>query len=109
MIVVLTGHVTIEGSLGDGEAEMVLLGREGSDVEIHADGEARLLILAGEPFDDQIVGSGPIVMNNEAELRHAASAFTNVLFVISATCLKRPDPHPRLAAPLPCAGTQPPL
>src|SRR3546814_12798905 len=38
MIVVLTGHVTIEGSLGAGETEMVLLGREGRDVEIHADG-----------------------------------------------------------------------
>src|SRR3546814_11524990 len=59
MIVVLTGHVTIEGSLGAGEAEMVLLGREGSDVEVHADGEARLLILTGEPIEEPSVGYGP--------------------------------------------------
>src|SRR3546814_6687784 len=37
MIVVLTGHVTIEGSLGAREAEMVLVGREVSDVEVNAD------------------------------------------------------------------------
>src|SRR3546814_17232670 len=72
MIVVLTGHVTIEGSLGAGEAEMVLLGREGSDVEVHADGEAKLLILTGEPIEEPIVGYGQFVMNSEAEIRQAA-------------------------------------
>jgi quercetin 2,3-dioxygenase len=36
MVVVLTGHVTVGGIQEAGEAEMVLLGREGADVAIHA-------------------------------------------------------------------------
>src|SRR3546814_130506 len=84
MIVVLTGHVTIEGSLGAGEAEMVLLGREGRDVEVHADGEAKLLILTGEPIEEPIVGYGPFVMNSEAEIRQAAEDFNNGRFVTAA-------------------------
>jgi hypothetical protein len=84
MIVVLTGHVTIEGSLGAGEAEVVLLGREGSDVKVHADGEAKLLILTGEPIDEPIVGYGPFVMNSEAEIRQAAEDFNSGRFVTAA-------------------------
>ncbi|MFN4764728.1 pirin family protein, partial [Gillisia sp. Q332] len=81
MIVVLTGHVTIEGSLEAGEAEMVLLDREGSDVKVHTDGEAKLLILTGEPIDEPIVGYGPFVMNSEAEIHQAAEDFNNGRFV----------------------------
>src|SRR3546814_17397946 len=99
MIVVLTGHVTIEGSLGAGEAEMVLLGREGSDVEIHADGEARLLILAGEPLDEPIVGYGPFVLNSEAAIRHAAEDFHHGGFVTAAPARRGTTPHPRSPPP----------
>src|SRR5690606_28063178 len=50
MLVVLTGHVTVNGSQEAGEAEMVLLSREGGAVAIHADGDAMLLVLTGEPI-----------------------------------------------------------
>ena len=84
MIVVLTGHVTVEGSHEAGEAEMVLLSREGSDIAIHADGESRLLILTGEPIDEPIVGYGPFVMNSEAEIAQAIDDFNSGRFAPAA-------------------------
>ncbi|MGO4339945.1 pirin family protein [Labrys sp. KB_33_2] len=84
MVVVLTGHVTVEGSHQAGEAEMVLLAREGGDVSVHSDGDAKLLVLTGEPIDEPIVGHGPFVMNSEAEIRQAAEDFDNGRFVTAA-------------------------
>ncbi|WGS17322.1 MULTISPECIES: pirin family protein [unclassified Bradyrhizobium] len=71
MIVGLGGHVTVEGQHALGEAEMLLLGREGDSVALHADGDATLLMLTGEPINEPIVGYGPFVMNSEAEIRQA--------------------------------------
>jgi len=84
MIVVLTGHVTIEDGQNAGKAEMVLLDREGAEVNIHADGDARLLILTGEPIDEPIVGYGPFVMNSEAEIRQAVDDFNSGRFTAAA-------------------------
>jgi redox-sensitive bicupin YhaK (pirin superfamily) len=80
MIVVLTGHVTIGGGQEAGEAEVVLLDREGGEVDIHADGDARLLLLTGEPIDEPVVGYGPFVMNSEAEIRTAIDDFNSGRF-----------------------------
>lgn len=84
MIVVLTGHVTVEDGHDAGEAEVVLLDREGGEVNIHADGEAKLLILTGEPIDEPIVGYGPFVMNSEAEIRQAVDDFNGGRFMTAA-------------------------
>ncbi|QZP09517.1 pirin family protein [Caenibius sp. WL] len=80
MVVVLTGHVTVNGAQGAGEAEMILLGREGSGVSVHADGDAKLLVLTGEPIDEPIVGHGPFVMNDEAEIRQAIDDYNSGRF-----------------------------
>ncbi len=84
MLVVLTGHVTVNGSQEAGEAEMVLLSREENDVAIHADGDAMVLVLTGEPIDEPIAGQGPFVMNTEAEIRQAFDDFKNGRFVQAA-------------------------
>jgi len=84
MIVVLTGHVTIADHQAAGEAEMVLLGREGGEISIRADGDAKLLVLTGEPIDEPTVGYGPFVMNSEAEIRQAAEDFNSGRFVSAA-------------------------
>ena len=80
LLVVLTGHVTVNGAQEAGEAEVVLLDRAGSQVVIHADGDAKLLVLTGEPIDEPIVGYGPFVMNSEAEIRQAADDYNNGRF-----------------------------
>lgn len=80
MLVVLTGHVTVNGAQGAGEAEMILLGREGSGASVHADGDAKLLVLTGEPIDEPIVGHGPFVMNSEAEIRQAIDDYNSGRF-----------------------------
>jgi redox-sensitive bicupin YhaK (pirin superfamily) len=80
MLVALSGHVTVNGKQGAGEAEVVLLGGDGTRVEVHADGEAKLLVLAGEPIDEPIVGYGPFVMNTEAQIRQAIDDYNSGRF-----------------------------
>ena len=79
-IVVLSGHITVGRSEQAGEAEMLLLSREGASVTINADGDATVLILTGEPIDEPIFGHGPFVMNTEAEIRQAIDDFNSGQF-----------------------------
>ncbi|WP_176593712.1 pirin family protein [Sphingobium sp. EM0848] len=85
MLVVLSGHVTVNATMAAGTAEMVLLSREGGDVAIHADGDATLLVLTGEPIDEPIFGHGPFVMNTEKEIRQAVEDFNSGRFTSQAT------------------------
>lgn len=82
MLVVLAGHITVNGTQEVDEAEMLLLSREGGDVAIRADGDVTLLVLTGEPIDEPIVGHGPYVMNTEAEIRQAVADFRNGRFAL---------------------------
>jgi len=84
MLVVLSGHVTVNDSQQAGEAEVVLLDREGSGAAIHADGDTTLLVLTGEPINEPIAGYGPFVMNSEAEIKQAIDDFNNGKFVQTA-------------------------
>lgn len=80
MIVVLTGHVTLENDHEAGEAEMVLFDRAGGNIAVRADGDTKFLVLTGEPIDEPIVGHGPFVMNSEAEIRQAVEDFNSGRF-----------------------------
>ena len=79
MLVVLSGAVTVNGEEA-GEAEVVLLGREGTALTIAAEDEAHLLVLSGTPIDEPIAGYGPFVMNSEAEIRQAIDDFNSGRF-----------------------------
>lgn len=79
-LVVLSGHITVGGSQQAGEAEMVLLSRDGAGVTVDADGDAIVLVLTGEPIDEPIAGHGPFVMNTEAEIRQAIVDFNSGQF-----------------------------
>ena len=79
-LVVLSGHITVGGSQAAGEAEMVLLSRDGEGITIDADGDATVLVLTGEPIDEPIVGYGPFVMNSEDEIRVAIDDFNSGRF-----------------------------
>lgn len=80
MLVVLGGHVTVNGVEAAGEAEVVLLDPAGTSATVHADGDATLLVLTGEPIDEPIVGMGPFVMNSDAEIRQALEDFNSGKF-----------------------------
>ena len=84
MLVVLGGHVTVNGDQPVGEAEVLLLSREGRQVSLHADGDAMLLMLTGAPIDEPIVGYGPFVMNSREEIVQAIDDFNNGRFVTRA-------------------------
>jgi redox-sensitive bicupin YhaK (pirin superfamily) len=81
MLVVLSGHVTLEDSHEVGAAEMVLLSREGEELALRANGDAMVLVLTGAPIDEPIVGHGPFVMNTEAEIHQAFDDFRAGRFV----------------------------
>jgi len=80
MLVVLGGHLTINGTQPVGEAEVLLLSREGDAVSVHADGDTSVLVLTGEPIDEPIVGYGPFVMNSEEDIRQAIDDFNSGRF-----------------------------
>jgi redox-sensitive bicupin YhaK (pirin superfamily) len=84
MLVVLGGHLTVEGNQDVGEAEMLMLSREGSEVHLRANGDTTILVLTGEPIDEPIVGYGPFVMNTEAEIRQAIDDVNSARFATAA-------------------------
>jgi len=68
---VLKGGVSANGSTKVDAGEFVTFAREGGAISIDADADSTLLVLGGEPIDEPVVGSGPFVMNTEAEIRRA--------------------------------------
>jgi redox-sensitive bicupin YhaK (pirin superfamily) len=74
-LVVLHGTVMVNGGEPARAGQLVHLARDGSAVEIEANGEATVLWLSGEPIDEPVVGYGPFVMNTEAEIHQAIADF----------------------------------
>jgi redox-sensitive bicupin YhaK (pirin superfamily) len=80
MLVVLSGHATVNGGEPAGAAEVLLLDRAGTGAVVAADADAEILVLTGEPIDEPIAGYGPFVMNTEAEIRQAIDDFNGGRF-----------------------------
>ena len=79
-LVALRGTVMVNGQQSLREAQMLHLDREGDVLEIEASSDAVLLFLGGEPIDEPIVGSGPFVMNSQAEIVQAFDDFSSGRF-----------------------------
>jgi redox-sensitive bicupin YhaK (pirin superfamily) len=79
-LVVQRGTVRVNGREGIGEAQLVQFSREGTAVEITADGDAMLLLLSGEPIDEPVAGYGPFVMNTHEEIVQAIEDFNSGRF-----------------------------
>lgn len=80
ILVVLRGTVQVNGSQIAREAQMAVLDREGSDIELEANSDATVLLLSGEPIDEPIVGHGPFVMNTAEEINQAIVDFNSGRF-----------------------------
>lgn len=74
------GAVRVNGSGAAREAQMVLLEREGTDVEVAADEDSSVLVLAGQPIGEPVVGYGPFVMNTREEIQQAITDFNSGRF-----------------------------
>jgi redox-sensitive bicupin YhaK (pirin superfamily) len=71
LLAVLHGTLRVNGSDPVGAAEVAMFDRTGTRIRIDGADNVTALLLAGEPIDEPIVGSGPFVMNNHAEIRTA--------------------------------------
>ncbi len=58
-----------------GEADLVLLGRDGEGLLLDAREDASVLVLAGEPIDEPVAAHGPFVRNTQEELLRAAEDY----------------------------------
>ena len=71
ILFVLRGKVEMGLSGKAGEAELVLLSREGEGIVLDAREDASILVLAGRPIDEPVVGHGPFIMNTQEEVQQA--------------------------------------
>jgi hypothetical protein len=74
-IAVLRGSVSVNGSRNAGDAELIVLERDGDEVHLEAAAESTVLLLSGAPIGEPIVGYGPFVMNSRQEIEAAVSDF----------------------------------
>ena len=80
-LVVLRGQVRVNGDERVvSDAQLVLLGQEGTDVRLDALSDATVLVLSGEPIDEPVVAYGPFVMNTTEEVREAVEDFNSGRF-----------------------------
>lgn len=79
-LVILHGAVHVNGEEVVRETQMVRFDRAGDSITIEANNDVALLVLSGEPIDEPIVGYGPFVMNNDAEIQQAFRDFNGGKF-----------------------------
>ena len=74
-VLVLQGRLSVNGSRSAEEAELVVLHRIGSDLDLDVQAPSRVLIMSGEPIEEPIARYGPFVMNTREELMQAVQDY----------------------------------
>jgi quercetin 2,3-dioxygenase len=75
LLLVQSGQVVVNDGAAVGKAQLIVLSRSGTEVQITASTDAQVLLLAGEPINEPVVGYGPFVMNSDQEIREAFADF----------------------------------
>jgi len=81
-----TSLVVLKGAIQAGErsvasdAQMLMFGNDGQDIQVTALEDSVALLLSGEPINEPIVGHGPFVMNAEQEIVQAMTDFNSGKF-----------------------------
>ncbi|UJP05361.1 MAG: pirin family protein [Nitrosomonas sp.] len=76
-LVVLHGAISVNGSVPVKETQMIILDRPGDEVSIESRSDAVMLLLSGQSIDEPVVGQGPFVMNDQAEIDQAIADFNS--------------------------------
>jgi redox-sensitive bicupin YhaK (pirin superfamily) len=70
-LLVLGGEILVNDERDAGEGDLAVFARSGEGITVEAKSDAKVLLMDGEPIDEPIVGQGPFVMNNRAEIQKA--------------------------------------
>ena len=71
----LQGRVSVNGARAAEEAELVVLDKSGSEIDVDVLGPSRVLMMSGEPIEEPIARYGPFVMNTREELVQAVQDY----------------------------------
>jgi redox-sensitive bicupin YhaK (pirin superfamily) len=74
---VLRGDIDLADSEQAGATDLVLLTREGEQLQIKARTDATVLVLNGEAIDEPVAAYGPFVMNSKTEITQAIEDYDN--------------------------------
>ena len=92
ILVVLKGTILVNGSEIVREGVVAMLDRDGTDIELEANGDASVLLLSGEPIDEPVVSHGPFVMNTAEEIHQAIEDYNSGRFGQIAPAPAAPAP-----------------
>jgi redox-sensitive bicupin YhaK (pirin superfamily) len=79
-LVVLKGAVEAGEGVVAKDAQMLMFGNQGQDIQVKVLVDSIALLLSGEPIEEPIIGYGPFVMNTKEEITRAMQDFNSGTF-----------------------------